>query len=147
VIPLGVQGLPIVKPPYGMVSAIDLNAGNVKWQTPHGDTPDNIRNHPALRGLNVPKTGQPGSSGVGLLVTKTLVIIGDPQSTTTPTRPRGAVLHAYDKVTGQQVGEIPLPSQQSASPMTYMVDGKQYIVLAVSDPRYSGEYMAFTLPE
>jgi quinoprotein glucose dehydrogenase len=147
VVNLGVQGLPIVKPPYGMVSAIDLNAGNVKWQTPHGDTPDNIRNHPALRNLNVPKTGQPGASGVGLLVTKTLVIIGDPQSTTTPSRPRGAVLHAYDKVTGQQVGEIPLPSQQSASPMTYMVDGKQYIVLAVSDPRYSGEYMAFTLPE
>jgi quinoprotein glucose dehydrogenase len=147
VVNLGVQGLPIVKPPYGMVSAIDLNAGQVKWQTPHGDTPDNIRNHPALRGLNVPKTGQPGASGVGLLVTKTLVISGDPQSTTTPTRPRSAVLHAYDKVTGQQVGEIMLPSQQSASPMTYMVDGKQYIVLAVSDPRYSGEYIAFTLPE
>jgi quinoprotein glucose dehydrogenase len=147
VVPLGVQGLPIVKPPYGMVSAIDLNAGNVKWQTPHGDTPDNIRNHPALRNLNIPKTGQPGASGVGLLVTKTLVIIGDPASTTMPNRPRGAMLRAYDKVTGQQVGEILLPSQQSASPMTYMVDGKQYIVLAVSDPRYSGEYMAFTLPE
>jgi quinoprotein glucose dehydrogenase len=147
VIPLGVQGLPLVKPPYGMVSAIDLNAGSVKWQTPHGDTPDNVRNHAALRGLNIPKTGQPGASGVGLLVTKTLVIIGDPASTTMPNRPRGAMLRAYDKVTGQQVGEILLPSQQSASPMTYMVDGKQYIVLAVSDPRYSGEYMAFTLPE
>jgi quinoprotein glucose dehydrogenase len=97
--------------------------------------------------LNIPKTGQPGASGVGLLVTKTLVIIGDPASTTLPNRPRGAMLRAYDKVTGQQVGEILLPSQQSASPMTYMVDGKQYIVLAVSDPRYSGEYMAFTLPE
>ena len=64
-----------MKPPYGMVSAIDLIAGNIKWQTPHGDTPDNIRNNPALRGLNVPKTGQPGASGVGLLVTKTLVIM------------------------------------------------------------------------
>jgi quinoprotein glucose dehydrogenase len=145
---LAVQGgLPMVKPPYGMISAIDLNAGSVKWQAPHGDTPDNVRNHPALRGINVPKTGQPGASGVGLLVTKTLVISGDPQSTTVPGRPRGAMLHAYDKVTGQQVGEIYLPSQQSASPMTYMVDGKQYIVLAVSDPRYSGEYIAFTLPQ
>jgi quinoprotein glucose dehydrogenase len=145
---LAVQGgLPMVKPPYGMISAIDLNAGSVKWQTPHGDTPDNVRNHPALRGINVPKTGQPGVSGVGLLVTKTLVISGDAQSTSPPGRPRGAMLHAYDKVTGQQVGEVWLPSQQSASPMTYMVDGKQYIIVAVSDPRYSGEYLAFTLPQ
>ncbi len=113
----------------------------------HGDTPDNIRSNPALRGLNIPKTGQPGASGVGLLVTKTLVIIGDPQSTTMPNRARGAMLRAYDKVSGQQVGEVWMPSQQSSSPMTYSVDGKQYIVVAVSDPRYSGEYIAFTLPE
>ena len=141
------QGLPIVKPPYGLISAIDLNAGRVKWQTPHGDTPDNIRNNPALRGINIPKTGQPAVSGVGLLVTKTLVIIGDIQSTTTPEHPRGAMLRAYDKMTGQQVGAVWMPAQQSGSPMTYSVDGKQYIIVAISDPRYSGEYIALTLPQ
>jgi quinoprotein glucose dehydrogenase len=144
---LNVQGLPIVKPPYGLLAAINLDRGEVAWQTPHGDTPDNIRNHPALRGMNIGKTGQPGTSGVGILVTKTLVIMGDPQVTTTPTRPRGAMLRAYDKKTGQQVGEIWMPAPQSGSPMTYRVDGKQYIVVAVSGGNYSGEYLAFSLPE
>ena len=74
---LNVQGLPIVKPPYGLLAAINLDRGELLWQTPHGDTPDNIRNHPALRGMNIPKTGQPGASAVGLLVTKTLVISGE----------------------------------------------------------------------
>ena len=143
---LGVQGLPIVKPPYGLLAAVDLDKGELKWQTPHGDTPDNIRNHPALRGLNIPKTGQPGTAAVGLLVTKTLVIMGDAQSTTTPDHPKGAMLRAYDKLTGQQVGAVYMPSQQSGTPMTYSVDGKQYIIVAVSDPRYSGEYLAFSLP-
>jgi len=151
---LAVQGLPIAKPPYGLIAAIDLDKGELKWQTPHGDTPDNVRNNPALRGLNIPKTGQAGTWGVGLLVTKTLVIMGDPQSTTTPDHPHGAMLRAYDKMTGQQVGAVWMPAQQSGSPMTYMVDGKQYIVVAVSDatdadarrPRYSGEYLAFALP-
>ena len=69
------------------------------WQVPHGDTPDTVRNHPALRGLNIPKTGQQGS--VGLMVTKTLVILGDPQVTTTPEHPRGAMLRAYDKTDRQ----------------------------------------------
>ncbi len=84
---LNVQGLPIVKPPYGVVSAINLDRGDLVWQVPHGDTPDAVRNHPALRGVNIPKTGQQGS--VGLMVTKTLVILGDPQVTTTPEHPRG----------------------------------------------------------
>jgi quinoprotein glucose dehydrogenase len=143
---LNVRGLPISKPPYGLIAAIDLDRGELKWQTPHGDTPDNIRNNPALKGLNIPKTGQPGTWGVGLLVTKTLVIMGDPQSTTTPEHPHGGMLRAYDKLTGRQVGAVWMPAQQSGSPMTYMVDGKQYIVVAVSDPRYSGEYLAFSLP-
>src|SRR6185503_12887199 len=106
-----------------------------------------IRTNPALRGKTIPKTGQPGTSGVGMLVTKTLVIMGDPQVTTTPTRPRGAMLRAYDKRTGQQVGEVWMPAPQSGSPMTYRVDGKQYIVVAVSGGNYSGEYIAFALPE
>jgi len=82
-----------------------------------------------------------------LLVTKTLVIMGDPQITTTPTRPRGAMLRAYDKKTGQQVGEVWMPAQQSGSPMTYSVGGKQYIIVAVSGGAYSGEYLAFSLPD
>jgi quinoprotein glucose dehydrogenase len=141
-----VQGLPIVKPPYGMLSAIDLDKGEVKWQTPHGDTPDVVRNNPALRGLNIPKTGQAQTSGVGLVVTKTLVIMGDPIATTTPEHPRGAMLRAYNKVTGQQVGAQLMPAPQSGNPMTYMVDGKQYIVVAISGGSYSGEYVAYTLP-
>lgn len=139
-----VQGLSIVKPPYGLLSAINLDKGEIVWQVPHGDTPDAVRNHPALKGLNIPKTGQNGP--VGLVVTKTLVIMGDPQVTTTPEHPRGAMLRAYDKATGKQVGAVYLPAPQSGSPMTYMAKGKQYIVVAVSGGAYSGEYIAFALP-
>ena len=144
---LNVQGLPFVKPPYGLISAIDVNRGEIAWQTPHGDTPDAIRNHPALRGMNIPKTGQPGVAGVGLLVTKSLVIMGDPQVTSPPGRPRGAMLHAYDKKTGQQVGEVYMPAPQSGSPMSYQVDGRQFIIVAVSGGAYTGEYLAFSLPQ
>jgi quinoprotein glucose dehydrogenase len=144
---LNVQGLSMVKPPYGLLAAINLDRGEVVWQTPHGDTPDNVRNHPMLKGLNIPKTGQPGTAGVGLLVTKTLVIMGDPQVTTTPEHPRGAMLRAYDKKTGQQVGAVYMPAPQSGSPMTYSIGGKQFIIVAVSGGNYSGEYLAFALPD
>ncbi len=139
-----VQGVSILKPPYGLLSAINLDKGEITWQVPHGDTPDVIRNHPALKGMNIPKTGQNGA--VGVVVTKTLVIMGDPQVTTTPDHPRGAMLRAYDKATGKQVGAVYIPAPQSGSPMTYMVNGKQYIVVAVSGGAYSGEYIAFALP-
>ena len=141
---LQVQGLPIVKPPYGVLAAINLDRGELMWQVPHGDTPDVVRNHPALKGLNVPKTGQQGV--VGVLITKTLVVAGDPQVTTTPDHPRGALLRAYDKQTGKEVGGVFLPAAQSGSPMSYSVDGKQYIIVAVSGGNYSGEYIAFSLP-
>src|SRR6187549_1945207 len=111
-----VEGLSMVKPPYGVMSAIDLRKGELKWQVPHGDTPDNVRNHPKLKGLNIPKTGQGGS--VGLMVTKTLVVLGDPQVTAPPGRPRGAMLRAYDKKTGAEVGAVYIPAPQSGSPMT-----------------------------
>jgi quinoprotein glucose dehydrogenase len=140
-----VEGLPLVKPPYGVISAINLDKGDLTWQVPHGDTPDAIRNHPALKGLNIPKTGQPGL--IGLIVTKTLVVAGDPLITTTPQHPRGAMLRAYDKATGKEVGAVWMPAPQSGSPMTYMVNGKQYIVVAVSGGNYSGEYIAYRLPE
>jgi quinoprotein glucose dehydrogenase len=141
---LNVQGLPILKPPYGVISAINLDRGDIQWQVPYGETPDNIRNHPALKGLNIGNTGQLGS--VGLLVTKTLIILGDSQLTTSPQHPRGAMLRAYDKATGHEVGTIFMPAPQSGSPMTYAVDGKQYIVVAISGGNYSGEYAAFSLP-
>ncbi|MGH9312670.1 MAG: PQQ-binding-like beta-propeller repeat protein [Vicinamibacterales bacterium] len=141
---LNVEGLSILKPPYGVLAAIDLDRGQILWRVPHGDTPDVVRNHPALKGLNIPKTGQGGS--VGLVITKTLVILGDVQFTTTEERPRGAMLRAYDKSTGKEVGAIYMPAPQSGSPMTYMVDNRQYIVVAVSGGPYSGEYLAFSLP-
>jgi quinoprotein glucose dehydrogenase len=141
----GFEGLPIVKPPYGVLSAIELNTGTLKFQVPHGDTPDAVRNHPLLKGMNIPKTGQNGS--VGLMVTKTLVVVGDPQVTSPPGRSRGAMLRAYDKQTGQQVGEVLMPAQQSGSPMTYLLDGRQYIIVAVSGGNYTGEYIAFALPQ
>jgi quinoprotein glucose dehydrogenase len=141
---LTVQGMPILKPPYGVISAVNLDRGEIQWQVPYGETPDNIRNHPALKGLNIGNTGQLGS--VGLLVTKTLIVLGDSQLTTSPQHPRGAMLRAYDKATGREVGQVFLPAPQSGSPMTYSVDGKQYIVVAISGGNYSGEYVAFSLP-
>jgi len=141
----GLEGLPIVKPPYGVLTAIDLNTGTIKFKVPHGDTPDNVRASFERLGINYPeKTGQGGS--VGLFVTKTLVVVGDPQVTTVPGRPRGAMLRAYDKQTGKEVGAVYMPSAQSGSPMTYSIAGKQYIVVAVSGGNYSGEYIAYALP-
>ncbi len=81
-----------------------------------------------------------------MLVTKSLIIAGDPQVTTTADHPRGAMLRAYDKKTGKEVGAVWMPAGESGSPMTYQVDGKQYLVIAVSGGNYSGEYIAFTLP-
>ena len=143
---LVIQGLPIVKPPYGVLSAIDLDKGDLKWQVPYGETPDNIRNHPALKGKDIPNTGMNGYNGCGVLVTKTLVIIGDTQMTSV-THPRGAMMRAYDKATGKEVGAVWMPAPVSGSPMTYMWQGKQYIVIAVSGGNYSGEYLAYALPD
>jgi quinoprotein glucose dehydrogenase len=137
------QGLPLLKPPYGRITAIDLNRGEILWQIAHGETPDSIRHHPALAGLDIPRTGQSGA--VGALVTKTLVVAGEPGFTTTSTGQRGAMLRAYGKATGTEVGAVYLPAPQSGTPMTYLLDGRQYIVVAVSGGNYSGEYIAFTL--
>lgn len=142
---LSVQGLSIFKPPYGTISAINLDKGEIAWQVPHGETPDVVRNHELLKGMAVPRTGQPGFV-VGTLVTKTLVIAGDAQVTSPPGRARGAMLRAYDKSTGKEVGEVLLPAPVSGSPMTYFMNGKQYLVVAVSGGPYSGEYIALRLP-
>ena len=138
-----VQGLPIVKPPYGSITAISLDKGEVLWQIAHGDSPDLVRNHPALKELNLPRTGQAGI--IGTLTTKSLLIAGEAQVTTAG-HPRGAMLRAYDKSTGKDAGAVFMPAQQSGSPMTYSIDGRQYLVVAVSGGAYSGEYIAFALP-
>ena len=138
---LDVQGLPLIKPPYGRISAIDLNKGEIVWQVAHGETPDNIRNHPALKGLNIPRTGRPGVDRHA----------GDedaassparPASFTTPSGQRGAMLRAYDKATGKEVGAVYMPAPQTGSPMTYMLNGKQYIVLAIGGPGFPAELLA-----
>ena len=103
-----------------------------------------MRNHPLLKGMKIPRTGQGAS--VGLVITKTLVILGESQFTTTDDHPRGAMLRAYDKVTGKEVGAVFIPAPQSGSPMTYLANGRQHIVVAVSGGPYSGEYISFALP-
>ncbi|WP_207801824.1 PQQ-binding-like beta-propeller repeat protein [Phenylobacterium hankyongense] len=142
---LTVQGLPLLKPPYGRITAIDLTKGDIAWQIAHGETPDEIRNHPALKGVKIPRTGRAGSL-IGPLTTKTLVVCGEAGFVTTPSGARGAMLRAYDKATGEEKGAVYLPAPQSGAPMTYMLGGAQYIVLAIGGGNYSGELVAFRLP-
>jgi quinoprotein glucose dehydrogenase len=142
---LTIEGLPLLKPPYSTISAINLDSGDIVWQIPAGETPDFVRNHPALKGLDIPRTGQSGYQ-IGTLVTKSLVIAGDGLVTTTKDHPRGAMLRAYDKANGKEVGAVWMPAPQSGSPMTYSLGGKQYLIVAVSGGAYSGEYIAYTLP-
>jgi quinoprotein glucose dehydrogenase len=144
---LGVRGLPLVKPPYGKISAVDLNKGELAWQVAHGDTPDSIKNHPDLKGLTIPRTGRPGgaggsSGGIGTLVTKTLLISGEGGTVRMADGTRGAMLRAYDKKTGAELGAVAMPGAQTGSPMTYMMRGKQYIVVAIKP----GELTAYRLP-
>ena len=143
---LAVDGLPLVKPPYGTISAIDVNNGTIKWQVAHGETPDFVRNHPVIKAMGgIPRTGQ-STYQIGTLVTKGLVVAGENQFTRTEDRPRGAMLRAYDKQTGKEVGAVFMPSTQSGSPMTYMVNGKQYIIVPTSGGNASGEFLAYALP-
>jgi quinoprotein glucose dehydrogenase len=142
---LTVQGLPLIKPPWGRITAIDLNKGTIAWQIAHGETPDHVRNHPALKGLTIPRTGR-GSGRIGTLVTKTLVIAGEHGFATTPSGQRGAMLRAYDKATGTEVGAVYLPAPQTGSPMTYLVSGRQHIALAVGGGNHPAELIAFRLP-
>ncbi len=141
-----VTGLPLLKPPYGTISAINLNTGDFAWQIAHGETPDAIKNNPALKGLTIPRTGR-ANGRIGVLVTKSLVIAGEPGFGTTPNGQRGAMLRAYDKATGAEVGAVYMPAPQTGSPMTYMLNGRQYVVVAISGNGYSGELMAFRVPQ
>jgi quinoprotein glucose dehydrogenase len=137
--------MPLLKPPYGRITAINLDKGDITWQIAHGETPDVVRNNPALKGLTIPRTGRAGI--IGVLTTKTLVIAGEAGFFTTPSGTRGAMLRAYDKASGNEVGAVYMPAPQSGSPMTYMLNGQQYIVVAISGNNYPGELVAFRLPQ
>jgi quinoprotein glucose dehydrogenase len=153
--PAGPQGLPLLKPPYGRITAIDLNKGEIAWMVPNGDGP---RNHPLLKPLNLPPLGNPGRGG--LFVTKTLLFAGegDPVmvragSRLPPEMPisiapgaGGRKFRAFDKATGAVLWETELPAGTTGAPMTYMFEGKQFIVVAIGGVEQGAEYVAFSLP-
>ncbi len=140
---INVAGLPLNKPPYGRITAIDLKTGTKVWQVAHGETPDFIRNHPLLKGLNIPRTGQAGILGV--LTTKSLVVCGDAGLFTDEKGRKGARLRAYDKATGKEVGAVYMDKVQTGAAMTYMHQGQQYIVTAIGSS-YGAELVAYRLP-
>jgi quinoprotein glucose dehydrogenase len=140
-----VQGLPLIKPPYDRITAYNMNTGDIVWQKTHSSTPDDIKNHPALKGLDLPRLGQPGRTFIGVLTTKALVIAGEGGVHTNGAGRRVALLRAYDKATGADAGEVEMPAKQTGSPMSYQIDGKQFIVLAVSG-NDGAELLAYALP-
>jgi quinoprotein glucose dehydrogenase len=140
-----VQGLPLIKPPYDQITAYDMNTGDIVWQKTHSSTPDDIRNNPALKGLNLPRLGQPGRTFIGVLTTRNLVVAGEGGVHTNDAGKRVALLRAYDKRTGDDVGAVEMPAKQTGSPMSYQINGKQYIVLAVSG-NDGAELLAYALP-
>ncbi|HLK49713.1 MAG TPA: pyrroloquinoline quinone-dependent dehydrogenase [Bryobacteraceae bacterium] len=142
---LTVEGLPLFKPPYGSIVAINMDQGEIAWKVAHGETPDNIRNNPALKGLTIPRTGRGGL--VGILTTSTLVIAGERGTYTDEQGRNAARLRAYDKATGKEVGAVFMPAGQTGSPMTYMDNGKQYIVIAIGGQGFPGELVAYKLSE
>jgi quinoprotein glucose dehydrogenase len=118
-----IQGLPLVKPPYSRVSAIDLTRGTIKWQVAAGDTPDRIRNNAALAGLQIPRTGS--TSRPVLLATRTLLFQGEGLA-------GGSKLHILDKATGATIRDVQLTGSVTSSPMSYMHNGRQYVAFWVS---------------
>jgi glucose dehydrogenase len=134
----GPQGLELFKPPYGSVVAIDLTRGDKAWHIPNGDTPEETKNHPALAGVDLPRTGK--RSHANILTTKSLVFYAEGR--------RGApILHAVDKATGEELGEFELPAPGNTAPMTYLHEGRQYIIVSVGGPGSSGEFVALTIPK
>jgi quinoprotein glucose dehydrogenase len=139
----GPAGLPLVKPPWGRITAINLNTGDHVWMVPNTDAPEWARNNPALAGITLPRTGS--FDQVGLLVTKTLLFAGEGSGLWRPGG-GGNKLRAHDKATGAILHELTLPANQSGVPMTYEVDGRQYIVVAVGARGLPGELVALALP-
>ncbi|HUF26134.1 MAG TPA: PQQ-binding-like beta-propeller repeat protein [Gemmatimonadaceae bacterium] len=133
----GPQGLPLLKPPYGRITAIDLNTGEHLWWIPNGDTPERIKNHAALRGVTVPVTGKQAHATT--LVTRTLLMYGEG-------RGGEPLFHAVDKRTGKTLGTVRLPAPTNSAPMTYMHEGKQYIVMPIGGAGHPGSLVALRLP-
>lgn len=134
----GPGGLPIFKPPYSSITAIDMNTGEHLWSIPNGDTPTAIANHPALQGVDLPNTGQ--LTYAPTMVTKTLLITGTATSDGDP------VLHAIDKRTGERLATVPLPAPNQYGMMTYLHEGRQYIVAQVAGRGLAGALVALRLP-
>lgn len=132
-----IDGIPIFKPPYSSITAIDMNTGRHLFQVPNGDTPDRIRNHPLLRGVDLPNTGQ--TSRAITMVTSTLLFTAEGQG-------GEPVLRALDKRTGRRLGEVELPAPGSYGMMTYLHEGRQYIVVQVSSATQPGSLVALALP-
>jgi quinoprotein glucose dehydrogenase len=140
----GPFGLPLAKPPWGTIVALDLNTGRRRWIMANGDTPAYVRNHALLRGLTLPRTGH--DDRAGLLVTKTLLFAGEGAGMFVATE-GGTKFRAHDKATGRILWETDLGLRQSGIPMTYAVGGRQYIVVAAGAPGKAGELIALTLGE
>ena len=143
----GPRGLPLVKPPYKRITAIDLNTGEQLWMAPHGDGP---RNHPALRHLNLPALGgHRGMHGGGPLVTKTLLVVNSGARYVEDEIASARAITAYHKDNGEYLGSVELPAIPYGNPITYLHEGKQYIVVAVgtgSSEASPPELVALALP-
>jgi quinoprotein glucose dehydrogenase len=142
----GPRGLPINRPPWSVINATDMNSGEHVWSRAIGGAPNAIRNHPALKGLKLDfdNMGQP-SVRPGPLVTSTLLFLAEAGNLSGD--PGGPMFRAYDKRTGAVVAEIELPSKASGAPMTYMHEGRQYIVIAVATRDHPAELVALALPK
>ena len=139
----GPYGLPLIKPPWGRITAINLNSGDHVWTIASSDTPDWARDNPALKGIQIPRTGS--FDQVGLLITKTLLFAGE-GSGLYRAGGGGNKFYAYDKASGTLVHELTLPANQSGVPMTYELDGRQFIVVAVGAKDVPGQLIALSLP-
>ena len=133
----GPQGLPILKPPYSQIVAIDMNTGEHIWAIPNGETPERIKNHPALQGVDIPTTGV--QSHPVTMVTETLLVTAEGGA-------GQAVLHAVDKATGEKLGTVELPAPGRYGMMSYLHDGQQYIIVQISSSNYPGALAALRLP-
>jgi quinoprotein glucose dehydrogenase len=142
---MGPQGLPLIKPPWGRITAIDLNSGDHLWMVPNGDPPDYIKNHPALQGIDLTNTGKP--SRALLMVTKTLLFAPEGNNLFSAAAGAGGnLLRVLDKKTGKLIHQMALPAMATGVPMTYMVNGRQFIVVAVGASGMPAELIALALP-
>ena len=138
------KGVPIVKPPYGRITAYDLNSGDQLWMIPNGQPPDDIKNNPALKGVDTSKFGNPERAL--LLATKTLLFSADATGLTPVNGSYASTFRALDKKTGETIFELKLPTHATGVPMTYLAKGKQYIVVAVGGRGEPAELVALAEP-